>query len=125
MFERSPPRRSAGAWSEAGIECVDPHEDARPFSLLSSRRRSHPCRAGWATSQLSAKWKEITGTFIREGYGLSETGTVVSVNPKSIGEFTGTTGVPLPSTDVKLIDDDDARGRPWAQPARSASRARR
>ncbi len=55
----------------------------------------------------SERWQQVTGTFIREGYGLSETGTVVSVNPKSIGEFTGTTGVPLPSTDVKVIDDDD------------------
>ncbi len=54
----------------------------------------------------SAKWKDITGTFIREGYGLSETSPVLTFNPPFINEFSGTTGVPLPSTDIKLLDDD-------------------
>ena len=54
----------------------------------------------------SDRWKAITGTFIREGYGLSETGPVVSFNPAFIQEFTGTTGLPLPSTDIQLLDDD-------------------
>jgi long-chain acyl-CoA synthetase len=54
----------------------------------------------------SAKWKEITGTFIREGYGLSETSPVLSFNPEYINEFSGTTGLPMPSTDIKLLDDD-------------------
>ena len=53
----------------------------------------------------SAKWKEITGQFIREGYGLSETSPVLSFNPASIKEFSGTTGLPLPGTDIKLLDD--------------------
>jgi long-chain acyl-CoA synthetase len=55
----------------------------------------------------SAKWKQITGTFIREGYGLSETSPVLSFNPAHIDEFSGTTGLPLPSTDIKLLDDQD------------------
>ena len=54
----------------------------------------------------SAKWKAITGSFIREGYGLSETSPVLSFNPESIKEFSGTTGLPMPSTDIKLLDDD-------------------
>ena len=54
----------------------------------------------------SAKWKAITGTFIREGYGLSETSPVVSFNPAAIQEFSGTTGLPLSSTDIKLLTDD-------------------
>jgi long-chain acyl-CoA synthetase len=54
----------------------------------------------------SVKWKEITGTFIREGYGLSETAPVLSFNPAFVVEFTGTTGLPVPSTDIKLLDDD-------------------
>ncbi len=45
---------------------------------------------------------------IREGYGLSETSPVVSFNPASIREFNGTTGLPLPGTDVQLLDDDGA-----------------
>ena len=53
----------------------------------------------------SSKWKAITGNFIREGYGLSETSPVVSFNPASIQDFNGTTGLPLPGTDIKLLDD--------------------
>ncbi len=56
----------------------------------------------------SAKWKAITGSFIREGYGLSETSPVVSLNPESIHDFTGTTGLPFPSTDIKLLVEDGA-----------------
>lgn len=54
----------------------------------------------------SAKWKTLTGTFIREGYGLSETSPIVSFNPDHVQAFNGTTGLPLPSTDVRLIRDD-------------------
>jgi long-chain acyl-CoA synthetase len=52
----------------------------------------------------SARWKEVTGRFILEGYGLSETSPILSINPPFVTEFTGTTGLPLPSTDIKLID---------------------
>ncbi len=54
----------------------------------------------------SDKWREVTGQFIREGYGLSETSPVLSFNPASITQFTGTTGLPMPSTDIKLLDDN-------------------
>ena len=54
----------------------------------------------------SAKWKEITGQIIREGYGLSETSPVLTFNPMFVTEFSGTTGLPLPSTDIKLLDDE-------------------
>ena len=55
----------------------------------------------------SAKWTALTGGFIREGYGLSETSPVVSFNPASVTEFSGTTGLPMPSTDIKLLDEED------------------
>jgi long-chain acyl-CoA synthetase len=55
---------------------------------------------------ISAKWQEITGQFIREGYGLSETSPVLTFNPWQLTEFNGTTGLPLPSTDIKLLDDE-------------------
>ncbi|CAG4925090.1 AMP-binding protein [Paraburkholderia gardini] len=54
----------------------------------------------------SAKWKAVTGVFIREGYGLSETSPIVSFNPSYVTEFNGTTGVPLPSTDIRILKDD-------------------
>ena len=57
----------------------------------------------------SAKWKAITGNFIREGYGLSETSPVVSFNPASIQEFSGTTGLPRPGTDVLLLTEEGAQ----------------
>jgi long-chain acyl-CoA synthetase len=55
---------------------------------------------------VSDKWKAMTGVIIHEGYGLSETSPVVSFNPLWITEFSATTGLPMPSTDVKLLDDD-------------------
>ncbi|WP_218511215.1 AMP-binding protein [Variovorax sp. dw_308] len=54
---------------------------------------------------VSARWQEITGKLILEGYGLSETSPVLSLNPPFIEAFSGTTGLPWPSTDIKLIDD--------------------
>lgn len=64
---------------------------------------------------VSARWQAITGQFIREGYGLSETSPIVTFNPSAVTEFSGTTGLPVPSTDVRLLDDtglDVARGQP-------------
>ena len=58
------------------------------------------------------KWKSITGRTIIEGYGLSETSPVATANLPSSNEFTGTIGLPLPSTDVAVLDDD---GKPVAQ----------
>jgi long-chain acyl-CoA synthetase len=54
----------------------------------------------------SAKWQALSGSFIREGYGLSETSPILTFNPASVQAFSGTTGLPLPSTDIKLIKDD-------------------
>ena len=62
---------------------------------------------GMAVQGAVAKlWLEKTGCPIVEGYGLSETSPVVSCNPVAAKEFTGTIGVPLPSTYVKLVGDD-------------------
>ncbi len=62
---------------------------------------------GTAVQSAVAKlWFEKTGCTICEGYGLSETAPCVSCNPVTATEFTGTIGVPLPNTDMKLIDDN-------------------
>ena len=51
-------------------------------------------------------WKKVTGTIIIEGYGLSETSPVATANPPATTEFSGTIGIPLPLTEVALLDDD-------------------
>jgi long-chain acyl-CoA synthetase len=55
----------------------------------------------------SAKWKALTGQDILEGYGLSETSPILTLNPTTIGGFSATVGLPFPSTDIKLLDADD------------------
>ncbi|NBW49086.1 MAG: long-chain-fatty-acid--CoA ligase [Betaproteobacteria bacterium] len=57
-------------------------------------------------SGVAKLWFEKTGCPICEGYGLSETSPTVSCNPITSNEYTGTIGVPLPSTYMKLLDDD-------------------
>jgi len=52
------------------------------------------------------RWKELTGCVVAEGYGLSETSPVVTANIFGSGEFTGTIGLPIPSTEVAIRDDD-------------------
>lgn len=54
----------------------------------------------------SERWQDLTGTFIREGYGLSETAPVLSFNPITVDTFSGTTGLPVPGTDIRLLDDE-------------------
>ncbi len=57
-------------------------------------------------SSVAKVWFEKTGCPICEGYGLSETSPSASCNPVTAREYTGTIGVPLPSTYMKLLDDD-------------------
>jgi long-chain acyl-CoA synthetase len=62
---------------------------------------------GGAAVQLSVarRWKEVTGRVLSEGYGLTETSGAVSINPATIQEHTGTTGFPLPGTEVQIRND--------------------
>jgi long-chain acyl-CoA synthetase len=55
----------------------------------------------------SQKWKALTGKHILEGYGLSETSPILTLNPMTATSFSGTVGLPFPSTDIKLLDVDD------------------
>lgn len=57
-------------------------------------------------SAVAEKWQKITGTKIFEGYGLTETSPVVSVNPLvGNADRLGTIGIPVPSTEVELRDE--------------------
>jgi long-chain acyl-CoA synthetase len=55
---------------------------------------------------VAMRWKEITGVPITEGYGLTEASPVVCINPLDIEDYTGMIGVPIPSTDVTIRDDN-------------------
>jgi long-chain acyl-CoA synthetase len=55
----------------------------------------------------SEKWKALTGKDILEGYGLSETSPILTLNPMTVTGFSGTVGLPLPSTDIKLLGEND------------------
>ena len=52
------------------------------------------------------RWKALTGGAITEGYGLSETSPVATANKFSAGDYTGTIGLPLPSTEIAIRDED-------------------
>jgi long-chain acyl-CoA synthetase len=55
---------------------------------------------------VAEKWHKVTGSVLLEGYGLTECSPVVTVNPPTIEAYKGSIGMPVPSTDVKLMDDD-------------------
>ena len=55
---------------------------------------------------VAEKWEKVTNTVLLEGYGLTECSPVVTVNPTNVKTYRGSIGLPLPSTDIKLLDDD-------------------
>jgi long-chain acyl-CoA synthetase len=70
-------------------------------------------------SAVAKQWLEKTGCAIVEGYGLSETSPSASCNAVDNTAFSGNIGFPLPSTDMKLLDDDGAEV-PMGQPGEIA-----
>jgi long-chain acyl-CoA synthetase len=61
---------------------------------------------GMATQQVvNDKWRAVTGVSIIEGYGLSETSPVATCNRADMVEFTGGIGLPVPSTEIAILDD--------------------
>ncbi|HYF59232.1 MAG TPA: long-chain-fatty-acid--CoA ligase [Burkholderiaceae bacterium] len=77
---------------------------------------------GTAVQAAVAKaWLEVTGCPVCEAYGLSETSPGVSANPTDTDAFTGTIGLPFPSTEVRILDDDGVPV-PLGQPGEIAVR---
>ena len=57
-------------------------------------------------SAVAKQWLEKTGCPIVEGYGLSETSPSATCNPVDSTAYSGNIGLPMPNTDLKLLDDD-------------------
>jgi long-chain acyl-CoA synthetase len=63
---------------------------------------------GMAVQKVVAdRWKQVTGTTLIEGYGLTETAPAATANPLDLAEYSGAIGLPMPSTDIELRDDND------------------
>lgn len=76
-------------------------------------RKLKVCAAGGMAVQrvIAQKWKAVTGVPLVEGYGLSETSPVVTSNRLDIRDWTGFIGLPLPSTEAAIVDE---QGEPVA-----------
>jgi long-chain acyl-CoA synthetase len=62
---------------------------------------------GMATQKpVAEKWLAVTGCALSEGYGLSETSPTLTCNPADVDRFTGSIGIPVPSTWLSIRDDD-------------------
>ena len=80
--------------------------DAPGFAQVDVSHLKLISAGGMAVQRVVAhKWKQATGLAIIEGYGLTETSPVALANPLGIDEWTGTIGLPLPSTEAKIMDE--------------------
>ena len=76
------------------------------FSTLDFRPLRLAFGGGMAIQQAVAqRWVAVTGRPLIEGYGLSETSPVVTANPTNASAYSGSIGLPLPSTDVCIVDE--------------------
>lgn len=65
------------------------------------------CGGGMAVQKpVAEKWQEVTGCFLAEGFGMTECSPVATANPFDGTGKIGSIGIPLPSTDVRIADDD-------------------
>ena len=59
-----------------------------------------------AQRPVADRWKQVTGCVMSEGFGLSETSPVATTNRFDADDFSGTIGLPIPSTEISIRDDD-------------------
>jgi long-chain acyl-CoA synthetase len=77
------------------------------FKKLNFSRLILSAGGGMAVQQAVAeRWLKVTGCPIAEGYGLSETSPVATANRTDTEKFTGTIGLPVPSTEIVILDDN-------------------
>jgi long-chain acyl-CoA synthetase len=81
--------------------------NAPGFGEVATRQIKLASAGGMAVQRAVAeKWKQATGVPLIEGYGLTETSPVAISNTLDIKDWTGTIGVPVPSTEAAILDDD-------------------
>ncbi|MBS0970850.1 long-chain-fatty-acid--CoA ligase FadD [Chimaeribacter arupi] len=64
---------------------------------------------------VAEKWEKLTGKHLLEGYGLTECAPLVTGNPYDLKHYSGSIGLPVPSTDIRLVDDQ-GRDVPMGEP---------
>ena len=80
------------------------------FRKLDFSRLILSAGGGMAVQQAVAeRWLKVTGCPIAEGYGLSETSPIATANRTDTDKFTGTIGLPVPSTEIAILDDQGNR----------------
>jgi long-chain acyl-CoA synthetase len=78
-----------------------------PFKALDFSKLKVVVGGGMAVqSGVATKWKAITGCTLSEGYGMTEASPVVTVNPIDGSARLGSIGLPVPSTDVRIVDEN-------------------
>ncbi|UTV28534.1 long-chain-fatty-acid--CoA ligase FadD [Photobacterium atrarenae] len=55
---------------------------------------------------VAEKWKQITGNYLLEGYGLTECSPLVAAYPYDLVDYNGSIGLPVPSTEVRIVDEE-------------------
>ena len=81
--------------------------DAKGFSEVDLSHLKLAVAGGMAVQHVVAqRWRQAAGVPLVEGYGLTESAPVAIANPLDITEWSGLIGVPVPSTDATVLDDD-------------------
>jgi long-chain acyl-CoA synthetase len=76
------------------------------FARLDFSRLRLTMGGGMAVQRSVAdRWRAVTGRSLAQAYGLTETSPAVTINPLDVQEFTGSIGLPVPSTDISIRDD--------------------
>ena len=77
------------------------------FADLDFSRMKFALGGGAAVQRpVAERWQKVTGLVLLEGYGLTECCPTVTINPPQLKAYKGSIGMPVPSTDIKLVDED-------------------
>ena len=78
------------------------------FKTVDFSRLKSSLSGGMALQKsVELRWYEVTKTPILEAYGLTETSPAATMNPMNLPDYNGSIGLPLPSTDIVILDDDE------------------